>query len=246
MDDYFRRVELNITFDEFHRVPRNPAYKYEYYDGRAVLTPRPKSFTCVRDLGPVESEPQESVTVERLTASEAAGLADLFAAAVRRTQPFESLDSDAARAAADGCLNKTLSGGNGPLIWPACFRATSPKRWKESPVGAILVTLVPPEVLTEPFAGPWKSPPPPNAVERKTGVPHVTWAFVTPWEARRGVGTALLAAAVGALRGMGFDAVASTFLLDNGPSALWHWRNGFRLLSQWSAARKQWRADREA
>jgi hypothetical protein len=242
MDEYFPRVELNITIDEFHKLPRNPAYKFEYFGGRAVLTPRPKSFTCVRDLGPVESEPREPVEVRPLAEPEAAELADLFAAAVRRTQPFQSLDNDPGRAAADGCLNKTLTGGDGPVIWPACFRAMAAKR-RDSPVGAILVTLVPPEVLTEPFAGNWEEPPPADAIERRLGVPHLTWVFVDPWEARRGIGTGLLAASVDALRGMGFDALASTFLLDNGPIALWHWRNGFRLLPQWSAAWKKWRTE---
>ena len=75
---------------------------------------------------------------------------------------------------------------------------------------------------------------------QKLGVPHLTWVFVHPWEARHGIGTALLAASVAALREMGFEQLASTFMLDNGPSALWHWRNGFRLLSQMALFRKKW------
>src|SRR4051812_31742705 len=34
MDGHFRRVELAIPIDQFHRLPRNAAYKYEYFDGR--------------------------------------------------------------------------------------------------------------------------------------------------------------------------------------------------------------------
>ena len=52
-DDHFRRIELHLPFDEFHRLPRNSAYKYEYFDGRAVLSPRPKCHRAVLDLQPL-------------------------------------------------------------------------------------------------------------------------------------------------------------------------------------------------
>ena len=55
--------------------------------------------------------------------------------------------------------------------------------------------------------------------------------FVAPLCARYGVGSALLARSVNALREIGYRELASTFLLGNESSTLWHWRNGFRLLS---------------
>lgn len=241
MDDHYRAVRLNITIDEFHRLPRNPAYKYEYFDGRAVLSPRPKLFACARDLSPVPSDPYEPVTVRPLPAADARDLAGLFAFALRSTQPFASLGKDDARRAADATLDRTLTGEDGPPVEAAWFRADGDRR--EGTVGGALVTLAPVETLTRPFAGVWKAPPPADAVEKRLGVPHLTWVFVNPWVARRGVGTALLAAVVEALRGLGFDALASTFALDNPPSALWHWRNGFRLLPQmsamWAEARRE-------
>lgn len=240
MDNHYRVVELPITIDDFHRLPRNAAYKYEYFGGRAVLTPRPKPFGCVRDLGPVEVDPDpaDAPTISLLTAADAREMASLFSASLRQTQPFASLDDETARSAAAACLEQTLTGGDGPLVETACFRATADGH----PVGGILVTLVPEAVLTDPFAGNWKEPPPPDAVERRLGVPHLTWVFVHPWETRRGIGSALLAASVRALGGMGFTQLASAFLLDNGPSALWHWRHGFRLLPHFSAIRQKVRA----
>ncbi|MBX9581705.1 MAG: hypothetical protein K2X87_15490 [Gemmataceae bacterium] len=246
MTEHFRVVELPLSIDEFRRLPRNPAYKYEYFGGRAVLSPRPKLFSCARDLSPVAAEPWGPVAVRPLPAADAPGLADLFAAALRRTQPYESLDNEAARAALDATLNKTLSGEDGPLIEAACFRAVDPREQSRGDIGGVLVTLVPAEVLTEPFAGLWKAPPAADAVEKRLGVPHLTWVFVHPWEARRGVGSALLAAAVDALRGLGFADLASTFALDNGPSALWHWRHGFRLLPQMSALWAEAKRERAA
>lgn len=246
MTEHFRVVELPLTIDEFHRLPRNPAYKYEYFGGRCVLTPRPKLFACARDLSPVVADPWEPVEVRHLPAAEAPGLAGLFAATLRRTQPFESLDREAADAALAATFNKTLSGEDGPLVEAACFRAVDPREGRRGDVGGVLVTLVPPDVLTVPFAGLWKTPPPADAVAKRLGVPHLTWVFVHPWEARHGIGAVLLAAVVDALRGLGFTDLASTFALDNGPSALWHWRHGFRLLPQMSAFHKHWEARRAA
>ena len=233
MDEYFRPVELPLGIDDFHRLPRNAAYKYEYYGGRAVLSPRPKAFTCVRDLSPV-GHPGDPPGVELrpLPAAEVMGLVELFRWATAGTQPFASLDDDRRTAACVACLERTASGRDGPVIEPACLTAHDDGQR----VGAVLVTLVPPEVLTDPFAGEWRSPPPADAVERRLGVPHLTWVLVDWWKHRKGVGTELLAGSVRQLSSMGFEQLASTFLLDNGPSALWHWRNGFRLLPQWSVA----------
>ena len=58
----------------------------------------------------------------------------------------------------------------------------------------------------------------------------MTWVFVGPDCAGEGVGSVLLAAAASALQQMGYRQLLSTFLLGNESSALWHWRNGFRLL----------------
>jgi hypothetical protein len=233
VDEHYRCIELPITVEQFHRLPRNAAYKYEYYDGRAVLTPRPKAFTCLRGLGPVDSILHPDIAIRPLPAAGIRGLTDLFFASVVRTQPFQSLDEYAARAAAEACIERTATGEDGPIVEPACFTAADKDGTQ---IGAVLVTLVPSEVLTDPFPGLWREPPPADAVERRLGVPHLTWVFVRHWEHRKGVGTCLLGAAVRAVADLGYQHLASTFLLDNGPSALWHWRNGFQLRPQWSLA----------
>jgi hypothetical protein len=75
MYEHFGRVELPLSIDEFHRLPRNAAYKYEYFGGRAVLTPRPKSLACVRDTEPPGGSPEYHV--EPLRAGEMTGYAHL-------------------------------------------------------------------------------------------------------------------------------------------------------------------------
>ncbi len=236
MDEHYHCIELNISVEEFHRLPQNAAYKYEYFGGRAVLSPRPKQFSCVRELAPVHSDPVQPVVVEPLARSGIAPLADLFRAAMSRVQPFASLDKKTAHDASMECLRKTVADEDGPLIEAACFQAFTERHGDvEAASGAILITLVPEKILTVPYAGMWRKAPPADAVERKLGVPHLTWVFVTPWEGRHGIATALLARSVEALREMGFEQLTSTFLLDNGPSMLWHWRHDFALLPGWTA-----------
>jgi GNAT superfamily N-acetyltransferase len=55
-------------------------------------------------------------------------------------------------------------------------------------------------------------------------------SFVAPLHARLGVGSALLDAVAQGLNRLGYTELASTFLLGNESSTLWHWRVGFRLL----------------
>src|SRR5437867_4093979 len=107
-DDHFRQIELHLPFDEFLRLPRHSAYKYEYFDGRAVLSPRPRCYHAVLDLAPLADV--EPCDVRPLPPGEIVGLARLFRAAFHRTQPFASLDDDSALVAARECLEKTASG----------------------------------------------------------------------------------------------------------------------------------------
>ncbi len=50
IDDWFSTIELPLTIKQFHQLPRNAAYKYEYINGQAWLSPRPHSSHAVLDL----------------------------------------------------------------------------------------------------------------------------------------------------------------------------------------------------
>jgi hypothetical protein len=138
MHNHYPRIELPITIEHFHRLPRNPAYKFEFFGGRAVLSARPKLFSCVRNADPLD--PSEPYSIESLLASDIPGMGDLFLTACRRTQPFESLDDEAARLCARDCLAQVVSGRDGPIVETACFRAFDPEHADWS-IGAALVTL---------------------------------------------------------------------------------------------------------
>ncbi len=231
-DDWFALIKLPLTIEQFHRLPRNSAYKYEYLKGEAWLTPRPKHYHALLPLEPLpestEVDAQETIAIRRLEAADWDHLSAVFAAAFHRVQPFGSLDDATRAAAARQCLEHTRSGGDGPLIEQASFVAASGADQHRR--GAILITLVPEGDLADWDSCRWAEAPPPDCLERRLGRPHLTWIFVGPWHAGHGVGTALLAAAVRELFALGYKELASTFLLGNDSSMLWHWRNGFQLM----------------
>lgn len=228
-DEWMPGIKLRLTLQEFKQLPRNPAYKYEYLSGSALLTPRPKFFHAALDLATCPSaEPPEGTRLVPFCVEHWPALEPIFAATFAHLQPFGSLDDATRKQAAEACLGKTRGGGDGPLIEPACFVALDTVA--ERLAGAILITLLPQGDPSEWDSYEWSEPPAADAVARRAGRAHLTWILVSPWHTGVGVGSALLAAAAEALRASAFAHLFSTFLLGNDSSLLWHWRNGFRLL----------------
>jgi len=231
-DEWMPTLKLSISHDEWRQLPRNAAYKYEYLNGRAWLTPRPKFYHALLELPPLAGRPLEGrggeVAIRPLRDDDWERLVPVFAASFDRQQPYSGLDREERLVAARRSLEYTRDRGDGPLIRAASFTAHDAAHGGLA--GAIVVTLLPDADPTEWGAFHWPEPPPPDCVERRAGRPHLTWVFVVPTRAGEGVGTALLDAAVRGLLGLGFTQLASTFLAGNDSSMLWHWRNGFRLL----------------
>jgi GNAT superfamily N-acetyltransferase len=243
-DEWMPPIRLPLTPEQFHQLPRNSAYRYEYFDGQAHLSPRPKHFHCLLELQPWSEacgQPaDQGPQLRRVGGDDFAGLEPVFAAAFHRTQPFGSLSDEGRAEAARACLERTRTGQDGPWVERASFLAVAGD--KGQPIGAILITLLP---LGDPCdwdSYRWAEPPPPDCIERRLGRPHLTWIFVSPLYGGQGVGTALLAAAVRELLDMGYSHLLSTFLLGNDSSTLWHWRAGFELL----AYPGSWRRMRQA
>jgi GNAT superfamily N-acetyltransferase len=228
-DEWMPTLVLPLTLEQFHQLPRNAAYKYEFLGGQVYLSPRPKHYHALLDLQPGAVDPGvEGVTLRHLEAADWEKLVPLFSSAFARIQPFGSLDDETRRQAASQSLERTRSGGDGPWIAQASFVAVS--RVEAYPIGAILITLLPAEDPSDFDAYYWKQPPPADCIARCLGRPHLTWIFVGALHAGEGVGTSLLAAAVHELCALGYGQLASTFMIGNDSSMLWHWRNGFRLL----------------
>ncbi len=219
IDDWFERIELPLSFDQFRTLPTNPSYKYEYFGGRAVLTPRPKCYQAVLDLTTVEEDDASprpaTYALRTVRQADWPLFPALFASAFHGVQPFCALEDDRRLEAASRCLTKTITGGDGPIVDGACVVAAHSGD-EDRPVAGLLITLQ-------------SSAPPGDERQPLHDLPHLTWIFVPPRLARRGVGSALLARSIRSLRGLGYTRLASTFLLGNESSTLWHWRNGFTL-----------------
>lgn len=227
-DEWMPYIVLELTIEQYHRLPRNSAYKYEYFGGKAHLTPRTKHYHALLDLPSYMPDVEQGagMTVRPLATEDRLRLEQVFVGAFRTIQPFGSLDDERVRHAAHASLEKTLTGGDGPLIEAASFVAEV----DHNVSGAIFVTLLPDGDTGDWDSYYWREPPPSDAVERRLGRPHLTWIFVSPLCKGQGVGTALLGATVRALGAQGFRELLTTFILGNDSSMLWHWRNGFRLL----------------
>lgn len=235
-------IELPLTIEQFHQLPRNPAYKYEYVSGKAFLSPRAKHYHAILDL---ERRPvSEEVEIRPIRTEEIAELVALFCDAFHSIQPYGSLDDATRKQAAQSSLERTRAGGDGPLIEQASFVALDLDKRPGTKIGAILVTLLPEGDPTDMESYYWREPPPADCIARREGRPHLTWIFVSPLEVGRGVGTALLTAAGNALLDLGFSQLLTTFVSGNDSSMLWHWRNGFRLLAYLGSRRemkKRWK-----
>ena len=235
-DEWMRGLQLVLTAEQFRELPRNGAYRYDYLDGTVYVAPRPKHYHAMLDLAPIAAEAVEDLGLRPLRPDDWDALEPLFAEAFRQAQPFGGLDDATRREAARSCLTRTRSGGDGPWIEAASFVATEDDG---AALGAILVTLLPERDPCEWGSYQWFEPPPPDCIERRLGRPHLTWIFVHPGWAGAGLGTFLLAGAVRELLALGYRELLSTFMIGNDASALWHWRNGFRLLSYPGSRRRR-------
>lgn len=228
-DEWMPAIQVGMSLEQFHQLPRHPAYKYEFIDGRACLLPRPKHYHALLNLEPKEDGPESPSlhSIRRVCEPDLKALAEVFAAAFRRIQPFGSLEEEMLLEAARQSLARTRLGGDGPWLEQASFLAEQGQK----PAGAILITLLPGGDPCARESYYWDEPFPADGVAGRLGQPHLTWIFVAPELAGQGLGTALLAAAVRELHALGYGQLWSTFLRGNDSSMLWHWRNGFQLLS---------------
>jgi GNAT superfamily N-acetyltransferase len=221
-------LQLPLTKEQFDQLPRNASYRYDYVDGAAWLNPRPRYYHAQLDFEGLTFDAPSDVPLRRVQERDWEPLAELFALAFAAHQPFSGQPVEKRAVAARTSLAQTRRGGDGPWVERASFVARGEDAGL---VGCALITLLPPGDPTDWDTYHWLTPPPRDCVEECIGQPHLTWIFVRPDRAGRGVGTALLRAVVNELRAMGYTSLLSTFLTGNDSSMLWHWRAGFRLLS---------------
>lgn len=237
-DEWMPSIEMAMSFAEFEQLPRNAAYKYEYWDGKAHLSPRPKTMHATLDLTTYaiphgDLPPADAYAISAASRDLHAELAELFADAFGQTQPFASLPEGTRLVAAEESLRRAFAGDEGPWLENASFVAR--RRACGTLVGAILLTRIPEGDPSEFDTYRWRDPPPGAS---PTGQPHITWIFTHPFYKGDGVGTSLLVAAVERLRAEGHRRLLTTFIAGNDSSMLWHWRNGFQLAPYYASKRR--------
>ncbi|MFO0928284.1 MAG: hypothetical protein U0736_14800 [Gemmataceae bacterium] len=235
-DEWMPVLQLRLTGEEFRQLPRHPAYRYEYHAGTAWCNPRPRYYHAVLDLPAAVIDGAAEVPVRRIRDDDWEPLVPLFADAFAGFQPFFGQPEHLRRLTARQCLEQTRAGGDGPWVQAASYVAQASDGGL---LGAILVTLLPLGDPSDWNTYSWDEPPAPDCVERRLGQPHLTWVFVHPRRAGRGVGSALLQASADVLDEMDYPGLLSTFLLGNESSMLWHWRAGFRLLTYPGSRRRE-------
>jgi hypothetical protein len=219
-------LSMPMQSSTFERLPRHHACRYEYVDGRALLTVRPQYAHVVLSLdacGCADGDPLETSRARPLTNDDWAVLPALLASAFWHQPPLVLLPRGRREAAARLLIERTRTGQDGTLVETACFIGTEIDTVGQyHDVSAALVTLVDPATR--------RAAATPEASESPAQpIPHLTWIFVNDWRKRRGVGTTLLRAIVRALRAHGYAELASTVMPGNTASLMWHWRRGFRL-----------------
>src|SRR5260370_9702183 len=159
-DQWMPTIELPLTNEQFHQLPRNPAYKYEYLGDKAYLTPRARHYHAVLDL---ERRPvSEDVETRQLQSDELAELVPLVCGAFRSIQPYGSLNEATREQAARQAMERTRTGGDGPLIEQASFVAIDKEKLPSTRIGAILITLLPAGDPSEVDNYYWRDTPPPQ------------------------------------------------------------------------------------
>lgn len=246
LNDWYREIDLNVSWETFHQLPRHPDYRYEYIQGRMRISARPLPVHCTLELESFASSlPRENSrrywSVRTLHPGDGPHLGVPFAAALGMSAPLRHLDRKDQLRAAEDLLEATRSGADGPFVAEASFVLTeqsadgSPSGANVNPperiVGGILVTLFPSGDFGNFDPDHWNDPVPDEPFRQRWGEPHLTWIFVSPSRCRRGAGTLLLSESVRQLHAAGYRSLTSTLLPGNVASLLWHWRTGFTLHS---------------
>ena len=197
-----RTRHLPMTIDEFHVMARKPGWKYEYWDGKAHISPahrtvatsldtEPRSYQSPCQIRPVESRYQPSMI-------------DAFVVAFRDTIEYCDWEDEKILDSARKNVIGFFSGERGnPLPASRLALVSQPEGERESVVGASLV------------------------VGMRGGSALLDVLFVTPEWQRRGVATALVSSVIDRLHDGGNSTLKSRYNLGNDESRAWHRKFGF-------------------
>lgn len=218
LDRYVTPLKLPMPIDLFWRFPHLAAYKAEYQAGHAELTYRPRLCMARLPVAPRAERKTSGVSIGPLdVARSIEPLSKLFTNSFARVPPLDAMAPTTRRHAADAAMKHTAGGGDGPLFRPACFAANDPKTGEM--IGAAILC----EIGLRSDEWPEEELPP--------KLVNLTWLFVSPKHQRQQIASTLVDRVVTVLAEERVSWLLSHLLEDNVPSVMFHWRQGFELLS---------------
>ena len=188
-----------MTVDEYHLLEMKPGWKYEYWDGKAHITPSPRYAitTLTVEPRPVGRE----FKLRAVKRSDEAQLIDVFYDAFKDTSEYcDWEEEDIYQSAVEG-IQSYYAGKRGKPH-TASYVAVVPGESGEKIAGAALLV---------------------HGIEH----PFLDILFIRTDFQKRGLATLLVSAAVSRLYKMGARRLSSAYRLCNEASAQWHRRFGF-------------------
>ena len=191
---------LPMSFEEWELLPYQPGWKYEYWDGRAHITPNHQTAVTT---APVTPRPINApCTIRHVLPEDEASLLAVYMAAFADNQAFCDYTTERLLDAARRDLREGFTGHRAPLL-PASRVAVATEATGEQLVGAALLSR-----------------------DREYG-PVLDLLFIRPQWQRHGLATALVASAMNALHQAGEGTLTSCYQLANPTSQAWHRAFGF-------------------
>ncbi len=140
-DEWMTTLKLQLSPEEYDRLPRHPAYKYELIEGTTYISPWPRHCHARLRLARfrVPAGAAAQANLRPATPADVEELTPILVRAFAHAQPFGSLGKENVQSAAQKSLRDVFGGSEGPLALPASAVAMNEERI----VGAILITLLP-------------------------------------------------------------------------------------------------------
>ena len=197
-----RSKHIPMTREEFEVLPMELGWKYEYWDGRAHISPRPQVVTITIGVKP---RPVRSLCKLRPVAeANERQLVSAYLAAFRDTVEYCDWEAGKIEASANETIQDFFAGKRGKPL-PASRVAVDSQSEADGGkiIGAALVV---------------------ESTERR---PLLDLLFVMPHWQRRGIATAVVVAALNELHAAGMQTLESRYVLGNEESRGWHQKFGF-------------------
>jgi GNAT superfamily N-acetyltransferase len=199
-----RSRHIIMSLAQFRLLPRDPGWRYEYFDEMAHVTPRARFATVRVGVGPRPLEPP--LPLRSVVASDREELLAAYVAAFADSVEYCDVPAEGISRSARENIRDFYAGDRGEALPSSCVAVDDAA---EDPVevvaGAALVTRA------------------------EDGCPLLDMLFVRPRWQRRGLAAALVSWSLRELLAQGEAALRSRYLLGNEPSRAWHQHFGFTL-----------------